>query len=129
MAVQPWDRQRLLLLFGAVAATGMLLVTGLGFAVGYALADPAPAPSAVAGPAERPGRAGNVRDAIAAAPMLVVGRSAAFTPDASTVQAGVIEVPVATVTWVRRMCRRASRAPLRGRWGSWRRSRRRCWKR
>ena len=96
-ALQPWSRQRLLLLFGAIGGALLLVLTGLGFAVSYALTDPAP--TAAASGASSTGQAdqGDVRDRIAAEPMLSVDRQAAFTPEATSQQAGSIEIPAAGI--------------------------------
>lgn len=104
-AAQPWERQRLLLLFGALVTAAAMMVAGLGFAVWYAVTGTAGAAQADAGAgaavaapaASATATPGDPRDEIAAQPMLAVNRSAAFTPDVTTRQAGSIAVPAATI--------------------------------
>lgn len=104
-AAQPWERQRLLLLFGALVTAAVMMVAGFGFAVWYAvtgtagLADQgaAAAPPPAASPSASATASRDLRDEIAAQPMLAVDRSAAFTPDVTTGQAGSIDVPAATI--------------------------------
>lgn len=98
--VQPWSRQRLLLLFGALGCCGLLIVTGLGFAIASALTGHTPPEVPITATASvSPAGPGPdaVRDRIAAEPMLAVDRQAAFSPDATTRQAGSITIPQPTV--------------------------------
>lgn len=92
----PWSRRRLLVLSAAAAAALLLMATGLVFAVRYAMAEP----ESVGGdrpPVLATASAELVRDRIAAEPMLMVDRQAAFSAEASTIAAGTITVPPATV--------------------------------
>ncbi len=99
-ASQPWERQRLLLLFGALVTAAGLMVAGLGLAVWYAVTGTgsrAPRDSESSSAASVAAASGDPRDEIAARPMLAVDRSAAFTPDVTTRQVGSIMIPSATV--------------------------------
>ena len=103
-AARPWDRQRLLLLFGGLVTAAVLMVAGLGFAVWYAVKGTTSAeqhgselPAATSSASTKAASSPDVRDEIAAEPMLAVDRSAAFTPDITSRQAGSIVVPAATI--------------------------------
>lgn len=96
---EPWGRQRLLVMLACAGLAIVLLVAGLGLFVWYVWSDSRTetgTESQTQASVEPPGPV-NVRDRIAAAPMLSVDREAAFTPDAALESAGSIRVPQARI--------------------------------
>ncbi|MCA0307401.1 MAG: hypothetical protein LCH87_08590 [Actinobacteria bacterium] len=92
----PWSRNRLLAMLAGIGVALCVLLAGLAIAVWSAVVEPAP--TAPAATVKQPdGRAGSVRDRIAAAPMASVDPDAAFSPDPATTQIRQILIPVASV--------------------------------
>lgn len=98
--VEPWDRRRLLATLASVLVAALVMITGLGLAVYYALTADGSAQDATAGePTIAPGATGQQRrDQIAAQPMLNVPPEAAQSGTPSAVPAKAIEIPAATKT-------------------------------
>ena len=98
-----WDRRRLLVVLGCVAAAAMLLLLGLACAVYFALtsatgtAKPLPA-AAAARPAHGPqiARGAARRDEIASAPMLAVGPADSRASTPAAVAGPTITIPAST---------------------------------
>lgn len=99
--VEPWDRRRLLVTLVGVVAAFVLMVSGLGLAIYYAVtADGSaqdmalPAPTKVGPDAAE----GERRDQIAATPMLEVPTDAALSGTPAATSGEAIEIPPATTT-------------------------------
>lgn len=95
-SLDPWGRNRLLLMLFAATIVAGLLVAGLGMAIWSAPAAPGQSAVTVGSQGAAP-VAGSVRDRIAAAPMVSLNPEAAFSPDPVTTTTGALRVPIAQV--------------------------------
>ncbi len=94
---EPWGRPRLLAMLVGAGLAMAAMVVGLGLIAWYIWTD-TPGTAAGGVPASTPAApqdVASVRDWIAAAPMMSVGREAAFTPDPAAELAAPIRVPQA----------------------------------
>lgn len=93
-AGEAWGRRRLLAMVAGAAVVVVALVVGLALSVWYALGGSMRTPTANGAASAAVGDDLPVRERIAAAPMAVVDRQAAYTPEPAAVNSPTMRVPL-----------------------------------